>query len=204
MDFVLTEGRAEVVEATRALVQETLNHYNAGVRVVEVAIQDVQPPEEVQGAFADAIRAREDEQRLINEARAYSNEVLPQAAGQAARLREEAEGYRARVVAEAEGEAARFLALLTEYKKAPGVTRERLYLETMEAVLGSTGKALIGTEGGGPVMYLPLDKMLERGAKAVRERPAASAPAAEPAGRNNAATPAGDAGRDRLRSREVR
>ena len=204
MDFVLTEGRAEVVEATRALVQETLNHYNAGVRVVEVAIQDVQPPEEVQGAFADAIRAREDEQRLINEARAYSNEVLPQAAGQAARVREEAEGYRARVVAEAEGEAARFLALLTEYKKAPGVTRERLYLETMETVLGSTSKALIGAEGG-PVMYLPLDKMLERGPKAAtRERPAASAPAVEPAGRNNPATSAGDAGRDRLRSREVR
>ena len=128
MDFVLTEGRAEVVEATRELVQETLDHYNAGVRIVEVAIQDVQPPEEVQGAFADAIRAREDEQRLINEARAYSNEVLPRAAGQAARVREEAEGYRAKVVAEAEGNASRFVALLGEYQKAPGVMRCRSQL----------------------------------------------------------------------------
>src|SRR5690606_19984927 len=151
------------VEATRTLVQEALDRYDAGIRVVQVAIQDVQPPEEVQGAFADAIRAREDEQRLINEARAYHNEVLPQAAGQAARIVEEAEGYRARVVAEAEGEAARFLSLLAEYKKAPGVTRERLYLETMEEILGRTNKALIDVEGGGnQVMYLPLDKMLER------------------------------------------
>lgn len=201
MDFVLTEGRAEVVEATRTLVQEALDRYDAGIRVVQVAIQDVQPPEEVQGAFADAIRAREDEQRLINEARAYHNEVLPQAAGQAARIVEEAEGYRARVVAEAEGEAARFLSLLAEYKKAPGVTRERLYLETMEEVLGRTSKALINVEGGNPVMYLPLDKMLERGKQAVQQ-PAATAPSPEPASRTG--SPAGSAGRDRLRDREVR
>lgn len=204
MDFVLTEGRAEVVEATRELVQETLDHYNAGVRVVEVAIQDVQPPEEVQGAFADAIRAREDEQRLINEARAYSNEILPQAAGQAARVREEAEGYRSRVVAEAEGNTSRFLALLGEYQKAPGVMRERLYLETMEEVLSSTGKALVDIESGGPVMYLPLDKMLERGGRSAPERAASKPPAAEPAGRTNATPPARDVNRDRLRSREVR
>lgn len=204
MDFVLTEGRAEVVEATRELVQETLDHYNAGVRIVEVAIQDVQPPEEVQGAFADAIRAREDEQRLINEARAYSNEVLPRAAGQAARVREEAEGYRAKVVAEAEGNASRFVALLGEYQKAPGVMRERLYLETIEEVLANTGKALVDIENGGPVMYLPLDKMLERGGKRATERATNTAPAAEPAGRNNTSQPARNVGSDRLRSREVR
>ncbi len=202
MDFVLTEGRAEVVEATRTLVQEALDRYDAGIRVVQVAIQDVQPPEEVQGAFADAIRAREDEQRLINEARAYHNEVLPQAAGQAARIVEEAEGYRARVVAEAEGEAARFLSLLAEYKKAPGVTRERLYLETMEEILGRTNKALIDVEGGGnQVMYLPLDKMLER-SRPGAQQPAATAPLPEPASRTG--SPAGNVGRDRLRDREVR
>jgi membrane protease subunit HflK len=202
MDFVLTEGRAEVVEVTRALVQRTLDRYDAGIHVVQVAIQDVQPPEEVQGAFADAIRAREDEQRLINEARAYRNEVLPQAAGQAARVLEGAEGYRARVVAEAEGEAARFLALLAEYKKAPQVTRERLYLQTMEEVLGATSKALISVEKGSPVMYLPLDKMLERGRKAVQDEPSAGAPSA--ATSRGAGTATGEAGRDRLRSREVR
>ena len=205
MDFVLTEGRAEVVEATRALVQETLDHYDAGVRVVEVAIQDVQPPEEVQGAFADAIRAREDEQRLINEARAYSNEVLPRAAGQAARIREEAEGYRAQVVARAEGETARVLALLEEYRKAPELMRERLYLETMEEVLANTGKALVDVENGGSVMFLPLDKLLERSGSGAIEGAVSSPPAAESAtGRSDAPAPARDTGRDRLRSREVR
>jgi membrane protease subunit HflK len=202
MDFVLTEGRAEVVEATRALVQEALDRYQAGMRVVEVAIQDVQPPEEVQGAFADAIRAREDEQRLINEAKAYRNEVLPQAAGQAARVIEEAEGYRARVIAEAEGEAARFLALLSEYKKAPAVTRERLYLETMEQVLSKTSKALINVDNGNPMMYLPLDKMLERGRQLRQEQPAPSPSQGQQANPAGGAPAAG--GRDRLRSREVR
>lgn len=202
MDFVLTEGRAEVVDATRELVQQALDRYDAGIRVVEVAIQDVQPPEEVQGAFADAIRAREDEQRLINEAKAYQNEVLPQAAGQAARVVEEAEGYRARVVAEAEGDAARFTALLAEYKKAPDVTRERLYLETMEDILNRTSKALISVEGGSPLMYLPLDKMLDRNGKPAQTQPSAASSAAQPAGSSGSAVDA--SGRDRLRNREVR
>lgn len=201
MSFVLTEGRAEVVESTRKLVQETLDNYDAGIQVRQVAIQDVQPPEEVQDAFADAIRAREDEQRQINEARAYRNEVLPQAAGQAARILEEAQGYRARLIAEAEGDAARFLALLAEYKEAPQVTRERLYLQTMEEVLDATSKALIDVEGG-PVMYLPLDRMLERGKRAAQDKPPADERRAEPS-RNTGSLPGG-AGRDRLRSREVR
>jgi membrane protease subunit HflK len=206
MDFVLTEGRAEVVESTRELIQETLNNYNAGVSVVEVVIQDVQPPEEVQGAFADAIRAREDEQRLINEARTYSNEILPQAAGQAARIREEAEGYRARVMAEAQGDAARFLSLLAEYQKAPGVTRERLYLETMEQVLGVTSKAMINVEGGagGPVMYLPLDKLLDRGGQGAGQRSASPSASTSSSQNSNNAMPAENAGSDRLRNREVR
>jgi len=206
LDFVLTEGRAEVVESTRSLIQETLDHYDAGVRVVEVVIQDVQPPEEVQGAFADAIRAREDEQRLINEARTYSNEILPQAAGRAARIREEAEGYRARVMAEAQGEAARFLSLLEEYRKAPDVMRERLYLETMEQVLGSSSKALIDIEGGsgGPVMYLPLDQLLERERKNDGQRPANTQSGQSSSQDRNAVQSTEQTNSDRLRSREVR
>jgi len=174
--------------------------------VVEVVIQDVQPPEEVQGAFADAIRAREDEQRLINEARTYSNEILPQAAGRAARIREEAEGYRARVMAEAQGEAARFLSLLEEYRKAPDVMRERLYLETMEQVLGSSSKALIDIEGGsgGPVMYLPLDQLLERERKNDGQRPANTQSGQSSSQDRNAVQSTEQTNSDRLRSREVR
>lgn len=204
MDFVLTEGRAEVVEATRALIQDSLDRYGAGIRVVEVAIQDVQPPEEVQEAFADVIRAREDEQRLINEAKAYRNEVLPRASGEAARVLEEAEGYKARVIAQAQGDAARFQALVAEYRQAPEVTRERLYIETIESVLSKSSKALVDVERGQPLMYLPLDKMIDRGRTG----------AAGGAGANGGGAPAGgaperggaDGGdlRDRLRSREAR
>lgn len=203
MDFVLTEGRAEVVDATRELVQQALDRYNAGIRVVEVAIQGIQPPEQVQEAFADVIRAREDEQRFINEAKAYSNEVLPQAAGQAARIREEAEGYRARVVAEAEGGSARFLSLLAEYKQAPQVTRERLYIETMQEILGSTSKALIDVENGQPLMYLPLDQMI-RGGQSAGGAATGDGGAASTSPAGNAGGAAASNNRDRLRSREVR
>src|SRR5690606_8267110 len=127
------------------------------------------------------------------------------AAGQAARIREEAEGYRAQVVARAEGETARFLALLEEYRKAPELMRERLYLETMEEVLANTGKALVDVENGGSVMFLPLDKLLERSGSGAIEGAVSSPPAAESAtGRSDAPAPARDTGRDRLRSREVR
>lgn len=206
MDFVLTEGRAEVVASTRELIQETLDHYDAGVHVIEVVIQDVQPPEEVQSAFADAIRAREDEQRIINEARTYSNEILPQAAGQAARIREEAEGYRAQVMAEAQGEAARFLALLEEYKKAPEVTRERLYLEAMQEVLGASSKAMVSIEdgAGGPVMYLPLDKLMERRGRSSEQQPVSNAPVMPSSDEGNSASSAESNNIDRLRHREIR
>lgn len=205
LDFVLTEGRTEVVEATRDLVQEGLERYEAGISLVEVAIQDVQPPEEVQEAFADVIRAREDQQRLINEARAYSNQVLPRASGEAARIAEEAEGYKVRVIEQAEGETDRFLALLDEYRQAPEVTRERLYLETMEQVLGRSSKALIGVENGQPLMYLPLDKMMERsrrtggadGAEAGNTGRAATGSNGTTAGSTNTRD-------DRLRNREAR
>ena len=163
MDFVLTEGRSDVVMQVRALMQQMLDEYQTGLLVSEVSMQDVQPPEEVQGAFSDAIRAREDEQRFKNEAEAYSNDIIPRARGQAARALEEANAYKESVVAQAEGEASRFSQLLVEYKRAPDVTRKRLYLETMEEVLQRSGKVLVDVKGGNSLMYLPLDRMIKGG-----------------------------------------
>lgn len=159
LDFVLTEGRTEVAEETRRVISETLDRYEAGLIVVSVDIQDVQPPEQVQSAFEDAIMAREDEQRKINQANAYRNEILPRAQGEAARIREEAEGYRQQVVALAEGESARFMALLQEYDRSPEVTRERLYLDAMAEILGRSSKVLIDSSAGDPLLYLPLDRL---------------------------------------------
>lgn len=164
MDFVLTEGRAEVVERTSTMVQEIIDRYGVGIEVVQVAIQDIQPPEQVQGAFLDAIKAREDKQRIINEAQAYRNEVIPRAQGETARILEASQGYKASVIADAEGDTSRFTQLAGEYNEAPGVTRERLYLETMQEVLGSSGKVLLDIESGGPLIYLPLDKIIQRSA----------------------------------------
>jgi len=162
MDFVLQEGRAEVVNRTKVLMQEILNSYNSGLLVSDVNLQDAQPPEEVQGAFSDAIKAREDRVRLKNEAEAYANDVIPKARGSAARQLQEAEAYRESLIAKAEGEASRFTQLLGEYTKAPEVTRKRLYLETMESVMSRTGKVVVDSDGTGNLMYLPLDQLLKR------------------------------------------
>jgi membrane protease subunit HflK len=170
MDFVLTEGRSDVVMQVRALMQQMLDDYQAGLLVSEVSMQDVQPPEEVQGAFSDAIRAREDEQRFKNEAEAYSNDIIPRARGQSARLLEEANAYKESQVARAEGEASRFTQLLTEYKRAPEVTRKRLYLETMESVLQGSSKVLVDVKDGNSLMYLPLDRLI-KGAGEIVTRP---------------------------------
>ncbi|AGM40641.1 HflK protein [Spiribacter salinus M19-40] len=160
MDFVLTQGRAEVAQSTRDLINEALRVYEPGIEVLEVVIQDVQPPEQVQDAFEDAIKAREDRERVINQAQAYRNEVIPRAEGEAARVREEAGAYVAQIVQRAEGEASRFSQQLAEYAKAPGVTRDRLYIDTMERVLQRSGKVLIDVESSQPLMYLPLDRMM--------------------------------------------
>lgn len=165
MDFVLTEGRAEIVAQVKSLGQDVLDQYGAGLQLITVNLQDAQPPEEVQPAFAEAIRAREDEQRLINEAQAYANEIIPKARGQAARRLEEAEAYREEITAEAEGEASRFTQLLTEYLKAPVVTRERLYLETIQSVLANASKVLVDVEGGNNLFYLPLDKFMRQSSR---------------------------------------
>lgn len=162
LDFVLTEGRAEVVAQVREITQTTLDEYESGLIITNVNLQDAQPPEQVQAAFADAIRAREDEQRLINEAEAYRNEVLPVARGEAARQLEDAEGYREQVIARAQGEASRFEQLQAQYSLAPEVTRERLYLETMELVLSNTSKVFLDAESGNNLLYLPLDRLVNR------------------------------------------
>lgn len=161
MDFALTEGRDEVARNTRALLQEILDRYNAGVHIVTVETQKAQPPEEVKSAFDDAVKAREDEQRLKNEAEAYANDVIPRARGAAARMIQEAEGYKAATIARAEGDARRFSAIASEYAKAPGVTRERLYLETMEQVYSNTTKIFVDQKGGNNLLYLPLDKLVQ-------------------------------------------
>ncbi len=159
MDFVLTEGRGGIAEEIKEEIQAILDGYKAGIRVTTVNFVDAQPPEEVQSAFEDAIKAREDEQRLKNEAEAYANEVVPKARGAAARLLEEAEAYRLKLIAKAQGEAGRFKQLLGEYEKAPEVTRERLYIDTIESVLEKSNTLMLDVKSGNSLFYLPLDKM---------------------------------------------
>ena len=161
MDFVITEGRETIASDTKILLQSVLDSYGAGINVQTVNILEAQPPEQVQDAFSDAIRAREDEQRYINEAEAYRNEIIPLARGKAVQIIEEAKAYRVKLIKSAEGEALRFSKLYKEYKKSPEVTRERLYIESVESVLGSSTKVMIDIDGGNNLLYLPLDKILE-------------------------------------------
>ncbi len=202
LDFVLTEGRTEVAQETGRLLQGVMDEYGTGLRMVQSVVQDIQPPEEVQPAFEDAIRAREDEQRTINQAQAYANELLPRAAGQAARVLEEAEGYREQVIAQAEGDASRFSAIYREYRHAPSIMRQRLYLETMEEVLSNVSKVMIDVDGGQPLMYVPLDKLMERRGMAPDLGAAADQRADRPAERD-AVTPTRRT-RDALRDRGIR
>lgn len=164
MDFVLGEGRTEIAQRTRSLLQETLDLYGTGIEVTSVNVRDAQPPEQVQAAVEDAIKAREDKERFGLEAQAYANDILPRARGQAVRRLEEAEAYKEQVVADAQGEADRFLKLLAEYEKAPQVTRQRLYLETIESVLDGASKVIVDVPEGNNLMYLPLDKLMQQGA----------------------------------------
>lgn len=162
LDYVLTEGRSEIAQQQQELMQKILvDDYKAGILIVTVEMQPAKPPEDVKAAFDDAIKAREDEQRLVNEAEAYRNDILPKARGGAARVMEEANAYKASVTAKSEGDAARFEQLLTEYEQAPEVTRKRLYLESIEAVMSNTNKVLLDAEGGNSLMYLPLDRLMQ-------------------------------------------
>jgi len=168
MDFALTEGRQQIAQSTKDRLQGILDQYETGLIVNVVNIKAAKPPEDVKAAFDDAIKAREDEQRLINEAEAYKNEIVPKARGAAARQRAESEAYKAQVIARAQGDASRFKQLVGQYQRAPEVTRERLYLEAIESVLGNASKVVIDSRGGNQMFYLPLDKLIPRQQEEVR------------------------------------
>ncbi|HEX8009565.1 MAG TPA: FtsH protease activity modulator HflK [Casimicrobiaceae bacterium] len=187
MDFVLYEGRGEIAEKTETLMQEMLDRYGTGIQIQSVSLLDSQPPEQVRPAFDDAVKASQDRERQKNEGQAYANDIVPRARGLASRLLQEADGYNARVIQEAEGNASRFKQILVEYNKAPAVTRERLYLDMMQSVLGSTSKVLVDQKGGNNnLLYLPLDQLLKQAqastgapagsGEAVRATPAPEAP----------------------------
>ena len=184
MDFVIFEGRAEVAARAHKLMQEILDRYGTGINISKVTMQNAQPPEQVQAAFDDAVKAGQDRERQKNEGQAYANDVVPKARGMAARLQQEAEGYRQRVIEQAEGDASRFRQIVTEYNKAPQVTRDRLYIEAMQQVMTNTTKVLVDQKGGNNLLYLPLDKIMQmtgtgagRGRAQVRpRRPAAQEP----------------------------
>ena len=160
MDYILREGRTEISNKTEELMQQVLNSYQAGIQVTSVNLQDSQPPDEVQDAFQDATKAREDMERYKNEAQAYANEIVPKARGEAARMIQDALAYKEMVIANAEGDADRFLKLLKEYKRAPDVTRKRLYMDSIESVLSNSSKLMIDIKEGNNLMLLPLDKII--------------------------------------------
>ena len=162
MDYIITEGRTGVAADTKKLLQSVLDSYGAGVNIQTLNILEAQPPEQVQDAFSDAIKAREDEQRYINEAEAYRNEIIPLARGKAKQMLEQAIAYKVKLINAAEGEASRFTQLFNEYKKAPVVTKERLYIEAVESVLSNSSKIMIDVEGGNNLLYLPLDQLINK------------------------------------------
>lgn len=161
MDFVLNQGRSEVASRVKVLMQQILDRYKTGINITTVNLQNVQPPEQVQASFDDAVRAQQDRERFKNEGQAYANSVVPNARGVAARLIEEANGYKQTAIATAQGDASRFRQILAEYEKAPGVTRERLYLEAMQQILSNTSKVIVDQKGGNNLLYLPLDKLMQ-------------------------------------------
>jgi len=162
LDDVVSTGRQRIGDEVKEKLQSYLDIYGTGLNVVKINIQEASPPVEVKAAYDDVIKAREDRERLVNEAQAYANGIVPEARGRAQRVLQEADGYRAQVIAEAEGEAQRFEKLLAEYKKAPGVTRERLYLDAMQKVMQNSSKVLMDVEGGNNMMYLPLDRLVQQ------------------------------------------
>ncbi|HEX6930118.1 MAG TPA: FtsH protease activity modulator HflK [Gammaproteobacteria bacterium] len=194
LDFVLGEGRAEISARTKELIQSTLTAYSTGIEVTSVNLQDANFPAPVQPAVQDVVKAREDRERLVLEAEKYVNQILPRARGDAARRLEEARAYKAQMVAQATGETARFVQLLEEYSDAPNVTRERLYLEAMEDVLGSTSKVLVTTEGSGNLLYLPLEQLL-KSRNGSTENTAATAPVVPPGNDDNRNDPRTRGGR---------
>lgn len=217
MDFVLYEGRDQIAANTQKLIQEILDRYDTGIQIRSVSMQGTQPPEQVQAAFDDAVKAGQDRERAKNEGQAYANDVIPRAQGTASRLMEESNGYKQRIIATAEGDASRFKQILAEYQKAPEVTRTRMYLETVQQMYANTSKVMIDAKGSGNLLYLPLDKLMQAavGAAAAPADAAASAASAAPRAVSPAPAFAGDTppqlersvpgdvrSRDRIMSRE--
>ena len=188
MDFVLYEGREQIAAQAAKLMQEILDRYKSGILISKVTMQNAQPPEQVQAAFDDAVKAGQDRERQKNEGQAYANDVIPKAKGTAARLMEEASGHKQRVISTAEGDASRFKQVQTEYAKAPEVTRQRMYLETMQQVFSNTSKVMVDAKGQGNLLYLPLDKLMQ-GAGAVAASPATADAVAAPQTAAKTATP---------------
>ncbi|NYE59057.1 membrane protease subunit HflK [Duganella sp. 1224] len=189
MDFVLYEGRDKVAFETQQLMQQILDRYASGVLVSSVTLQAVQPPEQVQVAFDDAVKAGQDRERQKNEGQAYANQVIPTARGAASRLLQEAEGYRSQVVENATGNASRFKQVLVEYQKAPAVTRDRMYLDTMQQIFANTSKVMVDAKNGSNLLYLPLDKLIQQAAATDAQAAAARAAAQAAAGTPPAVNP---------------
>jgi membrane protease subunit HflK len=201
MDFALYEGREQIAKQTEQLMQQMLDRYETGVFVQKVTLQTVLPPDKVQAAFDDAVKAGQDRERLKNEGQAYANDVVPRARGMASRLIEEANGYNTEVVQKAEGDASRFRQILVEYQKAPAVTRDRLYLDMMQSVLGSAPKVVVDQKAGsgGNLLYLPLDRLIQQSGAPAAPESAPSAPRAAP---EPAPAPEPPRSREALRGRE--
>lgn len=202
MDYVLYEGREQVAAAATMLMQEILNRYKSGILISKLTMQNAQPPEQVQAAFDDAVKAGQDRERQKNEGQAYANDVIPRAQGTAARLIQESQGYKQSVIANAEGDASRFRQILVEYEKAPAVTRERMYLDMMQQVMGNISKVMVDQKNGNSLLYLPLDKLIETSRAGTTEVPptvkADAAPVTSQGNDNSAAQRA----RDSLLSRD--
>ena len=196
MDYVVQQGRADVQDKVHKLMQVILDRYKTGIQIQKLNMQNAQPPEKVQAAFDDAVKAGQDRERQKNEGQAYANDILPKAKGMASRLQQEAEGHRQRVEQEAVGDAERFTQVVAEYKKAPQVTRDRLYLDAMQQIMSNTTKIVI-EKGGNNLLYLPLDKIMQMSPAA---EPAATA--ATPSAQAPAADPATTRSREAFRSRE--
>jgi modulator of FtsH protease HflK len=182
MDFVLYGGREQVAAGAQQLMQSILDRYQTGIAISKVTMQQAQPPEQVQAAFDDAVKAGQDRERQINEGQAYANDVVPKASGTASRLLQEAEGYKQRVMANAEGDAARFRQVQVEYRRAPAVTRERMYLETMQQVYSNATKIYVDQKAGNNLLFLPLDKIMQMSAAGTGADAVAQSPDMAPTG----------------------
>ena len=207
MDLVLYEGREQVAIQVATLAQQILDRYQTGVLISSVTIQNAQPPEQVQASFDDAVKAGQDRERAKNEGQAYANDVIPRARGNASRLLQEADGYKQRVIAQAEGDASRFGQVVTEYAKAPVVTRQRMYLDTMQEIYGNAVKVMVDSRTGSNLLMLPLEKLLQQSAQesaraaALQPNVSAASPAA-PTGSSSTGAADPDRGREGLRNRE--